>query len=77
MDVGDPAKLEETRVKGVRSNRFYSSVEIMTITLNEIPGWRHRFAAAALAVVAIAITALVYGVVGLIAGDGRCRCALR
>jgi predicted DNA repair protein MutK len=46
----------------------------MTITLNEIPGWQHR-SQAALAVVAIAITALVYGVVGLIAGDGRCRCA--
>jgi predicted DNA repair protein MutK len=66
MDIGDPAKLEETRVKGAIKTDFILSAEIMTITLNEIPDGSIGLQAAALAVVAIAITALVYGVVGLI-----------
>ena len=66
MDVGDPAKLEETRVKGAIKTDFILSAEIMTITLNEIPDGSIGLQAAALAVVAVCITALVYGVVALI-----------
>lgn len=66
MSVGDPAKLEETRVKGAIKTDFILSAEIMTITLNEIPDGAIWQQAGALGIVAIAITALVYGVVGLI-----------
>ena len=66
ISIGDPAKLEETRVKGAIKTDFILSAEIMTITLNEIPDGSIGLQAAALALVAIAITMLVYGVVGLI-----------
>lgn len=66
MDIGDPAKLEETRVKGAIKTDFILSAEIMTITLNEIPDGAVAMQAGALALVAIAITALVYGTVALI-----------
>ncbi len=66
MTVGNPLKLEETRVKGAIKTDFILSAEIMTITLNEIPDGGIIMQAAALAIVAVAITALVYGVVGLI-----------
>lgn len=65
-EISDPAKLEETRVKGAIKTDFILSAEIMTITLNEIPEGAIGLQAAALALVAIAITALVYGVVALI-----------
>ena len=66
IKIGDPLKLEETRVKGAIKTDFILSAEIMTITLNEIPDGTLGLQAAALALVAIAITVLVYGVVGLI-----------
>jgi len=66
MSVGDPAHLEETRVKGAIKTDFILSAEIMTITLNEIPDGAIWQQAGALGIVAIGITALVYGVVGLI-----------
>jgi predicted DNA repair protein MutK len=65
-EIDDPARLEETRVKGAIKTDFILSAEIMTITLNEIPDGSIGLQAGALAVVAIAITALVYGVVALI-----------
>ena len=65
-EINDPAHLEETRVKGAIKTDFILSAEIMTITLNEIPDGSIGLQAAALAVVAVAITALVYGVVALI-----------
>lgn len=66
MDVGDPAKLEETRVKGAIKTDFILSAEIMTITLAAIPAATFIYEAVTLAVVAIGITALVYGSVALI-----------
>jgi predicted DNA repair protein MutK len=66
INIGDPVKLEETYVKGAVKTDFILSAEIMTITLNEIPDGSIGLQAAALALVAIAITVLVYGVVGLI-----------
>ncbi len=65
-EIEDPAKLEETRVKGAIKTDFILSAEIMTITLNEIPDGSIGMQAGALAVVAVAITALVYGVVAII-----------
>ena len=66
MDVGDPAHLEETRVRGAIKTDFILSAEIMTITLSAIPEGTFWLEAATLAVVAIVITALVYGSVALI-----------
>lgn len=65
-EIDDPAHLEETRVKGAIKTDFILSAEIMTITLNEIPDGSIGLQAGALAVVAVGITALVYGVVALI-----------
>lgn len=65
-DAGDPTQLEEARVAGAIKTDFILSAEIMTIALNEIAGGPLWQEAAALAVVAIGITILVYGVVGLI-----------
>ncbi|MDB2369264.1 DUF808 domain-containing protein, partial [Octadecabacter sp.] len=66
----DPAKLEETRVKGAIKTDFILSAEIMTISLNGIVD---EFSDAGLvlqgmtlAAVAIAITIVVYGTVALI-----------
>ncbi len=65
--VGDPAHLEETKVKGAIKTDFILSAEIMTITLSALdPATSVAFKAAALAVVAVAITVLVYGAVALI-----------
>lgn len=70
MDVGDPAHLEETRVKGAIKTDFILSAEIMTISLNgivaEFPEAGLWMQGATLAVVAIAITVVVYGTVALI-----------
>ncbi|MEM9318364.1 MAG: DUF808 domain-containing protein [Pseudomonadota bacterium] len=61
------AHLEEQKVRGAIQTDFILSAEIMTIALSELPlDASIGFRAAALAVVAIGITALVYGSVALI-----------
>ena len=68
--VTDPAKLEETCVKGAIKTDFILSAEIMTISLNgivdEFPDAGLWLQGMTLAVVAIAITIAVYGTVALI-----------
>ena len=79
-DPADP-HLEETRVRGAIRTDFILSAEIMAITLANLPpGHGLALQAAVLAVVAVAITALVYGAVALIVklddarwGGGWCR----
>ena len=70
MATGDPAQLEETRVKGAIKTDFILSAEIMTISLNgivdEFPDAGLWLQGATLAMVAVAITIAVYGVVALI-----------
>lgn len=63
----DMAHLEEQRVKGAIKTDFILSAEIMTIALaatDSSSGW--MFQGAVLAVIAVAITAAVYGAVALI-----------
>ena len=62
----DAAHLEEQRVKGAIKTDFILSAEIMTISLAQIDIDRFWIQALALAVVAIGITALVYGAVALL-----------
>ncbi|HJS11808.1 DUF808 domain-containing protein [Sphingopyxis sp.] len=57
---------EETMVKGAVRTDFILSAEIMVIALNEVLDEHFAMRAATLAVVAVAITIAVYGVVGLI-----------
>ncbi|MGV3730428.1 MAG: DUF808 domain-containing protein [Sphingopyxis sp.] len=57
---------EETMVKGAIRTDFILSGEIMVIALNEVLDEAFAMRAATLAVVAVAITIAVYGVVGLI-----------
>jgi uncharacterized protein len=57
---------EEKMVKGAIRTDFILSGEIMVIALNEVAQDNFWFRAAALVVVALAITVAVYGVVGLI-----------
>lgn len=57
---------EETMVKGAIRTDFILSGEIMVIALNEVAAKGLALRASALVIVAIAITAAVYGVVGLI-----------
>jgi len=57
---------EETMVKGAIRTDFILSAEIMVIALNEVLDEPLGMRAATLAVVALAITIAVYGVVGLI-----------
>lgn len=57
---------EATMIKGAIRTDFILSGEIMVIALGEVAGEGLALRAAALVVVAIAITAAVYGVVGLI-----------
>ncbi|WP_347313262.1 DUF808 domain-containing protein [Defluviimonas sp. SAOS-178_SWC] len=66
MDVGDPVHLEEARVRGAIKTDFILSAEIMTITLAAIPEGAFWMEAVTLALVAVAITAAVYGSVALI-----------
>jgi hypothetical protein len=66
FDTGDPAHLEEAKVAGAIKTDFILSAEIMVIAMNEIPRGALVFQGLSLAVVGIAITALVYGAVGLI-----------
>lgn len=68
--IDDPAKLEESRVKGAIKTDFILSAEIMTISLNgivdEFPDAGLWLQGATLAAVAIGITIAVYGTVALI-----------
>ncbi len=66
LDVGDPAHLEETRVKGAIKTDFILSAEIMTIVLSTLDAGNIWVTAAALALAGVAITAAVYGSVALI-----------
>ncbi|WP_130291353.1 DUF808 domain-containing protein [Pseudonocardia sediminis] len=62
----DPAEHEKTVVSGAVRTDFILSAEIMVIALNEVASEGLVSRAIILAVVAVAITALVYGVVALI-----------
>ena len=66
LDTRDPAHLEEQKAAGAIKTDFILSAEIMTIALAEIPKSALWIEALTLAVVAVAITALVYGGVALI-----------
>lgn len=66
LDVGDPAHLEEARVKGAIKTDFILSAEIMTIVLSTLDASDIWITAGALALAGIAITAAVYGSVALI-----------
>jgi len=57
----DPAHLERTRVAGAIKTDFILSAEIMTIALSEIQSDSLWITGIVLAVVAVGITALVYG----------------
>lgn len=59
----DAAHLEEQRVKGAIKTDFILSAEIMTITLSAIESDQVFTRAVVLAIVAVGITALVYGAV--------------
>ena len=64
-DLAEPGH-EDTMIKGAIRTDFILSGEIMVIALNEVAAEGLALRAAALVVVAIAITAAVYGAVGLI-----------
>lgn len=66
MDIKDPAHLEEAKVSGAIKTDFILSAEIMTIALSSLPESSIWMEAATLAVVAVMITAAVYGAVALI-----------
>ncbi len=62
----DPKELEKRQVTGAIRTDFILSAEIMAIALNELGDMSFGLQAAALATVAVAITAAVYGVVAII-----------
>lgn len=64
--AGDPAEREKKVVSSAVRTDFILSAEIMVIALNEVAAEGLVSRAIILAVVAVAITALVYGVVALI-----------
>jgi uncharacterized protein len=66
FDTKDPSRLEEEKIAGAIKTDFILSAEIMTIALAAIPESSIWMEAASLAIVGIAITAAVYGTVGLI-----------
>lgn len=66
FDTKDPMHLEEERVAGAIKTDFILSAEIMTIALAAIPESPLWMEAITLAIVAIMITAGVYGAVALI-----------
>ncbi|HSG90083.1 MAG TPA: DUF808 domain-containing protein, partial [Pseudomonadales bacterium] len=66
LALDDPAALEKQKVAGAIRTDFILSAEIMAIALAEVPDAGYVTQAVALAVVAIGITAGVYGVVALI-----------
>ncbi len=65
-EVKDAAHLEEEKVRGAIKTDFILSAEIMTIALSALDTDSIWFEAAALIVVAIGITIMVYGAVALI-----------
>lgn len=66
VETLDAAHLEEQRVKGAIKTDFILSAEIMTIALAAIDGGTIWTRAAVLVVVAVVITAMVYGAVALL-----------
>ncbi|HTG37822.1 DUF808 domain-containing protein [Sphingomonas sp.] len=64
--ITDPAQLEARQVSGAIRTDLILSAEIMAITLAELPQQGLWMQGAVLAVVGIAITLIVYGVVALI-----------
>ena len=64
--MADPAELEKLQVKGAIRTDFILSAEIMAIALASLEHLTLVTTALALIVVALAVTAGVYGVVGLI-----------
>lgn len=62
----DPARLEDAKVSSAVKTDFILSAEIMAITLSAVPEGTWMSKAAVLAVVAVGITAAVYGAVALI-----------
>lgn len=64
--LADPHELEKLQVTGAIRTDFILSAEIMAIALAELEGLSVPTTAAALVAVALAITAGVYGVVGVI-----------
>jgi predicted DNA repair protein MutK len=65
-EAGTPEELEKRQVSGAVRTDFILSAEIMAIALNELDHMSAGLQAAALALVAFAITAAVYGVVAII-----------
>lgn len=66
LDVQDPTRLEETKIKGAIKTDFILSAEIMTITLAAIEVPSLWMQAVTLALVGLLVTVAVYGAVGLI-----------
>lgn len=64
--ITDPVAFENERVAGAIRTDFILSAEIMAIALNEVADETLFLRGAVLAVVAIVVTAAVYGAVGLI-----------
>ncbi|TDL85126.1 DUF808 domain-containing protein [Meridianimarinicoccus aquatilis] len=63
---GTPADLEKARVASAIKTDFILSAEIMALTLSSVPEAGFLQQAAVLAIVAVGITALVYGAVAVI-----------
>lgn len=66
LEPGDPRALEDRKVRGAIRTDFILSAEIMAIALATIPDVSLGMRGIVLALVAVAITVGVYGVVGLI-----------
>ncbi|MDG4650007.1 DUF808 domain-containing protein [Roseibacterium sp. SDUM158017] len=66
MSAEDSAHLEEQKVRGAIKTDFILSAEIMTIALAQMDPGSILFTAAALAVVGVGITVVVYGSVAVI-----------
>jgi predicted DNA repair protein MutK len=66
LEAESAQELENRQVAGAIRTDFILSAEIMAIALNELEGNSFGMQAVALAAVGIAITVVVYGVVGLI-----------
>ena len=65
-EADTPQELEKRQVKGAIRTDFILSAEIMAIALNELSDLSIGMQAAALGLVAVAITVAVYGVVAII-----------
>lgn len=64
--IGDPAHLEEEKIKGAIKTDFVLSAEIMTIALSTIESPSLWIQGITLVIVSIFITAVVYGAVAII-----------